>query len=133
MANVFNRKTKEYLISRHTPDYPISEWIINPSFIPNCEKKYILVEGDTIREMDLDEKAVVDYVAPVPEPTAEELVARAAEERRQNIIREIALTYSLTDEIGIIREVLAEEFPNNVRAQAYNAAIESIIAKHPKE
>lgn len=64
MANVFNRKTKQYLKSVNTPDYPIADWIINPKAIPDCDSKYIIVKDDDIREMTIAEKAVVDYVEP---------------------------------------------------------------------
>ena len=51
MADVVNRKTKQYLKSVNTPDYPISDWIHNPT-IPLCGPKYWVVEGDLIRGME---------------------------------------------------------------------------------
>ncbi|MBU0598732.1 hypothetical protein KKF61_07170 [Patescibacteria group bacterium] len=91
MSNVFNRITKQYLKSVNTPDYPKLDWIINPAFIPDVDKKYIIVEGDDIREMTLEEKAVVDYVAPIPEPTLAEVKIK-----RQNEIKAETKAYILS-------------------------------------
>jgi hypothetical protein len=132
MANVFNRTTMQYEKSVNTPDYPVEDWIINPTFVPDCEAKYMVVDGDNIREMTPEEKAAVDYVEPAPELTAEELIAKAAEVRKQNIKNEIELTYSLTDEIGIIRTALAELLPDNHEVQAWDAVISAAKAKYPK-
>ena len=98
MSDVFDKETKRLLKSVNTPDFQTDRYIINPKYVPDCQPKYTVVKLDnTIREMTVEEKAVVDYVEPAPLPTAEELAEKAAEERRQNIKREIALTYSLTD------------------------------------
>ena len=51
MANVVNRKTKQYFKSVNTPDYPVSDWIHNPK-MPTCGNKYWVIEGDIIRAMD---------------------------------------------------------------------------------
>ena len=132
MADVFNRNTKQHLKSVNTPDYPESEWIINPTFIPDCESKYIIVEGNTIREMTTEEKAVVDYVAPQPVPTAEELAATAKVTQRQDVETEIRKVYSLTDELGFAREGLAELLPNNVNIQMWNSVVRAAKSKYPK-
>lgn len=55
MANVLNKITKQYLKSVNTPNYPIEEWIINP-VLPNCDKKYYVIEDDIVREMTQLEK-----------------------------------------------------------------------------
>ena len=66
-------------------------------------------------------------------PTAEELAAKTAEERRQNINDDIRIIYpNISDEVKTIRMVLAEEFPDNTLAQEYNENIEAILLKHPK-
>ena len=66
-------------------------------------------------------------------PTAEELAQQTANERRQNIKTDIKIEYpDISDEIQIIRMILAEEFPNNTRAQTYNDKIEAILSKYPK-
>ena len=60
MANVLNKLTKQYLQSVNTPDYPTSEWLINPD-LPVCDQKFWVIEGDTIREMTQDEKDTYTY------------------------------------------------------------------------
>lgn len=66
-------------------------------------------------------------------PTAEELVQQTKDERRQNIKTEIKIEYSdISDEVQVIRMILAEEFPANTRAQTYNGKIEAILSKYPK-
>lgn len=57
MSNVLNKLTKQYLQSVNTPDYPTSEWLINP-VLPLCNQKFWVIEGDTIREMTQGEKIV---------------------------------------------------------------------------
>lgn len=61
MANVLNKITKQYLRSVNTPDYPTSEWLINP-VIPDCDPKFWVIEGDTIREMAQAEKDAYLYL-----------------------------------------------------------------------
>lgn len=55
MANVIHRITKQYLESVNTPDYPESEWIINPT-LPDCDPSEWIVEGDSVRELTQLEK-----------------------------------------------------------------------------
>lgn len=59
MANVINRQTKQYLQSVNTPDYPTSEWIINPdmSSVVGLENRDIVIDGDTVRALNATEKA----------------------------------------------------------------------------
>lgn len=60
MSNVLNKFTKQYLRSVNTPDYPPSEYLINP-VLPNCDQKFWVIEGDTIREMTQPEKDAYLY------------------------------------------------------------------------
>lgn len=60
MSNVIHRITKQYLVSVNTPDYPTSEWIINPT-LPSCDPIYWVIEGDTVREMTQAEKDELEY------------------------------------------------------------------------
>jgi len=60
MANVLNKLTKQYLRSVNTPDFSPDEWLINP-ILPNCDQKFWLIEGDTIREMTNEEKDAYTY------------------------------------------------------------------------
>jgi hypothetical protein len=55
MATVINRSTRELRQSVNTPDYPPSEWIVNPT-VPACDPKYWVIDGDTVREMTDAEK-----------------------------------------------------------------------------
>ena len=60
MANVLNKLTKQYLRSVNTPDYPTSEWLINP-VLPPCDQKFWVIEVDSIREMTPTEKDAYEY------------------------------------------------------------------------
>lgn len=60
MANVINRKTKQYLKSVNTPDYPKSDWIHNP-IVPLCGPKYWVIDGDLVRAMDQSEVGELKY------------------------------------------------------------------------
>lgn len=135
MADVINKNTMEIHRSVNTPDFQEPEFmIINGKTFPLCEDKYWKIVGDEILEMSDEEKSVVDYIPPPPEQTAEQIAQQAAEVRRINIKTGIEKIYPFrSDELQEIRLILAEEFPNNERAQAYNAAIEAILSKYPKE
>ena len=140
MADIFNRETKQYLKSVNTPDYdrPTGEywdngaWIINPIFIPKCDSKYMMVEGNDIREMTPEEKAVIDYVAPIPEPelpTVEEL----EKIRNANIAVEIAIKYPLPAELALNWKIhtgeLTMESPEIVE---FRNTVDLAKAKYPK-
>jgi len=60
MSNVLHKITKVYLQSVNTPNYPPSEYLINP-ILPLCEQKFWVIEGDTIREMTQPEKDAYEY------------------------------------------------------------------------
>jgi hypothetical protein len=64
MANVVNRTAVpiQILYSVNTPDYPVSDWIINPdlTILGTVPLKYIKIVGDLLVEMTTEEKAVVD-------------------------------------------------------------------------
>lgn len=55
MSNVLHKITKVYLKSVNTPDFSTDEYLINP-ILPECDKKFWIIEGDTIREMTQVEK-----------------------------------------------------------------------------
>lgn len=122
MANVINRSTKKYLKSVNTPEYPIEDWIINPD-MPGCDVNDIIINGDIVREMTQEEKNIRDYVEPVPEPTLEELILIVEEERLENIKIEIAKTYSISDEIELIRETLVYLLPEDQTIKVWNDVI----------
>jgi len=62
MANVLNRTTKVYLESVNTPDYPDTDWIINPdlSAVAGWPAKYWIITGDVVTLMDASARATVD-------------------------------------------------------------------------
>lgn len=62
MANVLNRVSKQFLLSVNTPDYPSSDWIINPDFsaVAGYPDKYWTISGDNILLMSDIERAAVD-------------------------------------------------------------------------
>lgn len=78
MADVVNRTTRVYLRSVNTPDYPASDWIINPnlSAVAGVPTQYWAISGNTITEMSPAQKAAVDAAeaaaakAPPADPAA---------------------------------------------------------------
>ena len=60
MSNILNKLTKQYLRSVNTPDFSPDEWLINP-ILPECDQKFWLIEGDSIREMTPAEKDAYTY------------------------------------------------------------------------
>jgi len=67
MSNVLHRTTKQYRRSVNTPDFPTSDWIINPnlSSVQNVPVKYWKITDDTVSEMSQAEKDSAD-VASLP-------------------------------------------------------------------
>lgn len=83
---------------------------------------------DKIEQNKIIKSENAAFIAALP-PTTEEL----EKERKAKIASEIALQYpELSDEVQEIRMVLAEEFPDNIRAQEYNSKIEAILLEYPK-
>ena len=62
MADVVNRTTLTYIRSVHTPDYPPSEWLINPdlSAVAGVEQRYWKIEKDAVVPMTQAERDAVD-------------------------------------------------------------------------
>lgn len=62
MSDVLNRTTKQYLSSVNTPDYLEIDWIINPdlSAVVGVPQKYWKISGDSVLEMNAEEKIAVD-------------------------------------------------------------------------
>ena len=67
MANVLNRTTLQYLISVNTPDYPDTDWIINPDMSGLSEQyPFWVLEGDVVRDMTTEEKSAWQVAHPQP-------------------------------------------------------------------
>ena len=102
MTDIIDRNTMEIHRSVNTPDYTEPEFmVINGKTLPLCENKYWKIVDDEIVEMSTEEKVGVDYVAPPPEPTVEELEIR----RKQKTISRIREKYSPDAEFSILRRL----------------------------
>ena len=62
MANVLHRTTKRYLKSVNTPDYDVSDYIVNPDLaaVTGFESKYWIITGDVVALMDQAARDAVD-------------------------------------------------------------------------
>lgn len=62
MANVLNKQTLRYLRSVNTPDYPTSEWLINPdiSAVVGVPPQYWKLDGETVLPMSTAEMDAYD-------------------------------------------------------------------------
>lgn len=62
MGTVINRTTKEIRRSVNTPEFAIEEWLQNPDESPvdGLPEKYWQIDGDSLRPMTTEERAVVD-------------------------------------------------------------------------
>jgi len=60
MSLVVHKTTFEVIELANTPDYMDGNWLINP-ILPNCEKKFWVLEGELFREMSLVEKEELAY------------------------------------------------------------------------
>lgn len=62
MANVLHRITKEYRISVNTPDFPSSDWIVNPdlSAVAGQPSKYWQIVGDNVSLLTPAARNVID-------------------------------------------------------------------------
>lgn len=76
MSNVLDRRTLEYLISVHTPDYSERDYVINPdmSEVIKTPSRYWKLIGDVPSVMTQAEKDVVDANMPLPGKSEEDLV-----------------------------------------------------------
>jgi hypothetical protein len=100
MANVINKTTLQLLYSVNTPDYPTTEWIINP-VLPACEAIYWKIVGDTVQEMTQPEKDAVDAAIAAAAAQAE-ADAKDITISFEKLLKAFALT--VLDEINILRD-----------------------------
>lgn len=65
LGKVINRTTKEIKVPVHTPDYSVTDWIVDPdlSAVDGVPVKYWKITGDVISGMDQSEKDAVDLAA----------------------------------------------------------------------
>lgn len=61
MSTVVHKTTFQVIVNANTPDFPTSEWLINP-VLPPCGSKYWKLVGETLQEMTQIEKDEVDYI-----------------------------------------------------------------------
>ena len=133
MSDQINRETMQVFKSVNTPDFPSDTFMnISGMVLPTCDRKYWKIIGEQVVEMTVEEKTVVDYIEPAPEPeppTVEELEA----ERDANIASEIAIKYPLPAEMALRWKLrtgeLTTESPEIV---AYRAWVDSAKVKYPK-
>jgi len=73
MANVLNRTSKQYLKSVNTPDFPVSDWIVDPdlSAVNSFPNKYWVISGDVVSLMDQAARSAVDAAELEAQITAE--------------------------------------------------------------
>jgi hypothetical protein len=62
MSDAINRITRDLFLSVNTPDYPESEYIINPdlSLVKDTPGQYWKISGDSVIIMNETEKQAVD-------------------------------------------------------------------------
>lgn len=92
MGNVLHRVTRVYRESVNTPDFPASEWLINPVLPKGVPTKYLVINpDDTVSEMTALQKQAV----------------RAAEEKEQKdrIIGEFDMGERAAD-MGVLLQFL---------------------------
>ena len=101
MSDVINKSTLRYLKSVHTPNYPTSEWLINP-VLPNCEQKYWRIVSGQVKEMTTTQKESVDAAE------ANLLKENQKNTLVENKIREIAVEALISDGVlnadGTVKE-----------------------------
>ena len=80
MADVLNRTTLQYPQSVNTPNYPESDWIINPdlSQVEGYESKYWVLNGDSILLMTQAERDAVDASELMMKELTEKSMAKEA-------------------------------------------------------
>lgn len=102
MSNFVHRTTRQLVRSGNDPDYPVSDWIVNPDLsafdaIGGYEAKYATVSSDAVLLMDKAARDAVDAAAleAARDATAGELDATEA------LLRAFALV--VLDEINVLR------------------------------
>lgn len=62
MSTVLNRTTRQLILSAHTPDYPVGQWIIGPDLaaVAGFASKYWVITGDVVSLMNQAARDAVD-------------------------------------------------------------------------
>lgn len=83
MADVLNRNTKQLIRSVNTPDYPVSEWIINPdlSAVKSITSEHWVIENDLVRTPTKQE---IEALLPAKKAEKERELAHRASEYGQS-------------------------------------------------
>lgn len=133
MSDQINRTTMQVHKSVNSPDFPDHTFLkINGLIFPECDKRYWKIVGEQIVEMTIEEKDIVDYIEPQPEPippTVEEIEIK----RKLNIANDIAKTYSISEEISILRKLqIGELLVSDIEVQDWINTANISKAKYPK-
>lgn len=103
MASVLHRINKRFIKSANTPDYKVSEWIINPdmSEVKDFHSKYWVITGDLVELSTQSGRDSIDLA----EQQAAEAAEKAAEEARLSSDAMLkAVVKVMMDELNVIRE-----------------------------
>ena len=131
MSDQLHRTTMDIHISVDTTKFPALSYLdISGMVLPDCADKYWKIVDEKVVEMTVEEQAAVDYVAPPPTPTAEEI----EETRLNNIQAEIEKTHPhISREMVDVWKALAEEITGNAIIDAHHDVIIAAEALYPPE
>lgn len=118
MASALNRTTKQYLSSVNTPDFPLAQWIINPSLaaVAGFESRYWTITGDVVTLMTQGERDAVDAAL----VSAARDAVTAQLDATEGVLRAFMLV--VLDEVNILRTQagLATRTVNQLRTAIRN-------------
>ncbi len=127
MAVVLNRTTKQLILSAHTPNFPVADWIINPnlSAVVGQPTKYFIITGDVVTLASVGEQATIDAALDATRVAAEKADAKSVVDL-ERVIR--ALVDLLPTEFNILRAL--HSLPDRTAAQV-NSALKANIDAQP--
>lgn len=125
MSSVVHRESCLRLRSVHTPDYPTSQWLVNPPGLAALDEagvpvEYCKVVGEDVLEMSVSEKAAVDAAA-AAQATLEALLDAKVVGRTQII----ASAYS-----RILVEEDVVSYLDQVEAATTTAEVDAAVAAY---
>ena len=126
MANVLNKSTLELRSSVNTPDYPESDWLINPdlSAVAGLDPRYWKIAKNAVAAMTAGERQAVDDA--LAADAKEALAAAAKEDAAQPLLKAVASM--LADELTLLRKELS--LPDRTDEQiavALTAKIDAVV------